>query len=91
MFRPVLEGGSPPAGASARKQGEHEKEKPLAMASPKQHTHMTSFPLADGRKEMFCDYGCRFRSAYLILTQRTGMANDRLTRSVFVSDDGSPM
>ena len=55
------------------------------------NTHMTSFPLADGRKEMFCDYGCRFRSAYLILTQRTGMANDRLTRSVFVSDDGSPM
>ena len=50
---------------------------------------MTSFPLADGRKEMFYDYGCRFRSAYLILTQRTGMANDRLTRSVFVSDDGS--
>jgi hypothetical protein len=41
MFRPVLEGGSPPAGASAKKQGEHEheKEKPLAMASPKQHTH----------------------------------------------------
>ena len=55
------------------------------------NTHMTSFPLADGRKEMFYDYGCRFRSAYLILTQRTGMANDRLTRSVFVSDDGLPM
>ena len=73
-----------------KSKGSMKKRSPLRWLL-RNNTHMTSFPLADGRKEMFYDYGCRFRSAYLILTQRTGMANDRLTRSVFVSDDGSPM